>query len=252
VRYPEMCTAVSLRYPALVQRAVARGAHVHVPSDYVAGEVIELLGVPRDRVGVVPHGVDHVTPLDVVPDDPPYVLALGTVEPRKDYPGLVRAFEGVAAIHTNVRLVIAGRDGWGVDATDAAIAASPFRARIERRQVDGDAARREILARAHVLVYPSVYEGFGLPPLEAMAAGTPVVATAAGAVPEVIGDAALLVPVGDVDALAAAITKVLDDESTCAALRTSGSERAARFTWKACAAGLVDLYARAVEAAGKT
>ncbi|MBW3614756.1 MAG: glycosyltransferase, partial [Actinobacteria bacterium] len=103
-------------------------------------------------------------------------------------------------------------------------------------------ARADLLAGAAVLVLPSVYEGFGFPALEAMAAGTPVVATAAGALPEVVGSAARLVPPGDVDALAAAIAEVVDDAGVQAELAQSGPVQAARFRWDDCAAGLVRLY----------
>jgi alpha-1,3-rhamnosyl/mannosyltransferase len=102
-----------------------------------------------------------------------------------------------------------------------------------------------------VVAYPSVYEGFGLVPLEAMAAGVPVVATAAGAIPEVTGNGALLVPPGDVDALAEALLKALTDEAERAALIERGLHRAGSFTWQECAAGLADLYAAAYAAAAR-
>jgi alpha-1,3-rhamnosyl/mannosyltransferase len=110
--------------------------------------------------------------------------------------------------------------------------------------------RNELLRNAAVFAYPSLYEGFGLPPLEAMAAGVPVVATAAGAVPEVTGGAARLVPVGDSEALAEALAAVLDDQAERARLIAAGRARAATFTWEKCAAGIRDLYADAVASVG--
>lgn len=251
VRYPELCTTVTLRYPALIRRAVARGAFVHVPSAFVAGEVTDLLGVPADRVRVVAHGVDHVI-CDATPQRrrSPYLLAVGTVEPRKDYRGLVRAFEAVKSQFDDVRLVIAGEDGWAADEVNAAIAASPAASHIERRRGVDDLTRARLLRGAAALVYPSLYEGFGLPPLEAMAAGTPVVATAAGAVPETVDGGAVLVPVGDPEELAAALGSILADADLRATLRARGLARAQAFTWRACAEGLTQLYADAVDARG--
>jgi glycosyltransferase involved in cell wall biosynthesis len=251
VRYPELCTAVSRRYPTLVRRAVDRGAFVHVPSAYVGDEVAATFGVPVERVRVVAHGIDHVI-FDASSrrhDGPPYLLALGTVEPRKDYPGLVRAFDAIAPRFPDLRLVIAGEDGWGTAALAHAIAASGHAARIERRRGVDDLARLRLLRGAQLLVFPSVYEGFGFPPLEAMAVGTPVVATAAGAVPQTVGDAAVVTPVGDIDALAEALATTLDDRELRSALRTRGLARAGWFTWARCAAGLMELYATADAAA---
>jgi glycosyltransferase involved in cell wall biosynthesis len=260
VRFPEMCDPSTRMFPAIVRRAVAEGAWVHTPSQFVADEVVAVFGAAPERVRVVYHGIPGHDPPVVPPPvgEPPvgappgvfllpeggrrYVLALGTVEPRKDLPGLVRAFDRLAGDHTDVALVLAGSPGWGDGALEEAVAASPHRHRITRLGYVDDHRRSEILAGATVLAYPSVYEGFGFPPLEAMAVGVPVVATAVGAIPEVVGDGALLVPPGDGDALAGALTEVLDDETVRDALIKRGRERADLFTWKACGDGLTALY----------
>ena len=132
--------------------------------------------------------------------------------------------------------------GWGEPALADAVARSPFSARIIRPGWLDDAAVAGLLARASVLAYPSRYEGFGFPPLEAMAQGVPVVATAAGALPEVLGEGATLVPVGDAQALAGAIARVLDSTEAAESMAEAGRRRAARFTWTACAEGLAALY----------
>jgi glycosyltransferase involved in cell wall biosynthesis len=174
-------------------------------------------------------------------------LALGTVEPRTDLPGLVRAFDRLAGDHGDVALVLAGAHGWGDDALERAVAASPWSDRIVRPGYVDDDHRRDLLAGASVLAYPSVYEGFGFPPLEAMAVGVPVVATAVGAIPEVTGDGALLVAPGDVDALAGALADVVGDKGISDELIARGRARAALFTWRSCGEGLAALYTAAAQ-----
>jgi glycosyltransferase involved in cell wall biosynthesis len=170
------------------------------------------------------------------------VLALGAVEPRKDLPTLVKAFSELAGVHRDLELVVAGPDGWGTPAFDAAVASSGVGARVVRLGYLDEARRRSLLSEASVLAYPSLYEGFGFPPLEAMAAGVPVVATRAGAVPEVVGDAAELVVPGDASALAAGLARVIDDAELRAKLVHAGRLRAARFTWASSAASMMELY----------
>jgi alpha-1,3-rhamnosyl/mannosyltransferase len=174
-----------------------------------------------------------------------YVLALGTVEPRKDLPSLLAAFDAAAARLPDVRLVVAGPDGWGQPAFDDALARTVHRDRVVRVGWVEDPVRAALLSGAWAYAYPSLYEGFGFPPLEAMAVGVPVVATTAGALPEVLGDAARLVPPGDTDALAEALV-ALDDDAERAALVERGRRRVGRFSWDACADGLTALYRRAV------
>jgi len=171
-----------------------------------------------------------------------YVLAVGTIEPRKDYPLLVKAFESVAADRPDVALVIVGNDGWGSERFGEVLSASPVRDRVVRPGYVDAVALAAILRGAAVLAYPSKYEGFGFPPLQAMAAGVPVVATAAGAVPEVVGDGAWLVEAGDADALAGRLVHATDGGTEVDALVARGKARSATFTWERCAAGLAELY----------
>lgn len=260
VRFPEMCDTPTLRFPALIRKAVARGAWVHTPSQFVADEVVAVLGVDPDRVRAVHHGAP--APISKVPGDQSgdqsgdhaadplpvclpegttrYVLAVGTAEPRKDLPGLVRAFDAISGHLPDVALVLSGPPGWGSEALEQAVEGAAARSRI---LVTGYVpALDRLLAGATVLAYPSLYEGFGLPTLEAMAAGVPVVTTTAGALPEVVGDAALLVGPGDTDALAEALELVLTDETERRSLIERGHARASQFTWEECARGLEGLY----------
>jgi glycosyltransferase involved in cell wall biosynthesis len=257
VHFPEMCEPATLAFPRLVRRAVERGAWVHTMSEVVAAEVVEEFGADPTRVRVVLPGVPPLDPhlsrspgaVGPEPVAEPevgpfgrYVLAIGTVEPRKDYPGLVQAFEKVAGGRPDLGLVICGRDGWGAEEFRRAWEASPVRDRIVRPGYLDDRSLARLLRGAALLAYPSRYEGFGLPPLQAMADGVPVVATAAGSVPEVVGDAALVVEPGDTDGLAGAMERVLDDPGLAASLSRAGVERAGAFSWERCASGMADLY----------
>jgi glycosyltransferase involved in cell wall biosynthesis len=249
VRYPQLCSPGSLRYPGLVRRAIETGAWVHTHSRFVADEVVAEFGADPDRVRFVHpgipgsiDGVDRVAPQTLPPGTSRYVLAIGTAEPRKDLPGLVRAFDRLAPDHPEVALVLAGPAGWGSDALDRSIAGSRSSARIVRTGYLSDERLRRVLCDAAVLAFPSFYEGFGFPPLEAMAVGVPVVATSVGSVPEVVGDGAVLVAPADPDALAGAIATVLDDDHGRDALIERGLRRAEQFTWEKCAAGLARLY----------
>jgi glycosyltransferase involved in cell wall biosynthesis len=257
VLYPELCDAATLAYPDLIRRAVAGGAWVHTPSQYVADQVVAELAVDPERVRSVHHGIP-VLPAGHPPGGPPitlpegcrrYVLAVGTVEPRKDYPLLVEAFTPVAAAHPDVALVVVGSDGWGAERFGAALAASPVRSRIVRTGYLDDRDLAATLRGAAVLAYPSLYEGFGFPPLQAMAAGVPVVATSAGAIPEVVGDGALLVDPGDLDGLAGAMARALDGGPAIGQLVERGRVRSGTFSWERCAEGLAALYGAAHRAA---
>lgn len=249
LHFPELCDVATLAYPALLRAAIARGAHVHAVSRFVANEVVTHLGADPTGVTVVYSGVPPVGPGEPgrgrhLAGTDTYVLALGTVEPRKDLPLLVRAFDALAKDRPELRLVLAGPDGWGAEALTRAIAGARGRRQIIRLGWVSDADRAGLLAGATVLAYPSRYEGFGFPPLEAMAAGIPVVATTAGALPEVLGDAAALVPVGDADALTSALAALVDDPAARSALVERGHRRVERYRWDRGADDMVSLYRR--------
>jgi len=290
-RYPELCPPASRAYPALVRQALLRGAYVHTPSQFVADELVSLVGADPARVRAIPHGLgrpdrrgerslagegvgsaepaaegwgsdgpagDDATSdarTATAPSAPsvasPYVLAIGTIEPRKDYPTLVAAFDEVAARRPGLRLVIVGSEDRGSRALDAAVAASHCGERIIRLGYVAGSSRASLLAGAAVLAYPSIYEGFGLPPLEAMAAGVPVVATAGGAIPEVVGDGAVVVPVGDPAVLADALARILDDDQFRQEQVARGLARASGYSWQATASAMVALYVEAAADRGR-
>jgi glycosyltransferase involved in cell wall biosynthesis len=252
VRYPELSTRDTLQYPRLLRRALGRGAWVHTPSAFIAAEVVELLGAAAERVRAVHHGVPPVAIGDgrlgrEVAGSDRYVLALGTIEPRKDLPTLVRAFDSLAASDPALRLVVAGPDGWGIEAFGEVVARARHGSRVVRLGWVNGAVRSGLLAGAAAFAYPSLYEGFGFPPLEAMQVGVPVVATTAGALPEVLGDAARLVTPRDVDGLAAALADVLEDQAVRDDLVSRGRVRAASYSWDRCGEGLTAIYRDAME-----
>jgi glycosyltransferase involved in cell wall biosynthesis len=261
LHHPELCDPATLAYPGLIRRALRRGAWVHTDSEFVAAEVVEAFGAVPERVRTVHPGIPHLPQIDeadaraarrrLLPaGSERYCLAVGTAEPRKDLPGLVRAFGEAAPRHPGVRLVLAGPPGWGDDALASALSASPSRDRVVRTGWVEQADLAALLTGAALLAYPSLYEGFGFPPLQAMRAGVPVVATRAGSLPEILGDGALLVDPGDHDALVAALDHCLGDEALRARLIEAGARRAARFSWEGCGDGLERLYWDAADARG--
>ncbi|MFM8303344.1 MAG: glycosyltransferase family 4 protein [Actinomycetota bacterium] len=254
-RSPELVTAASRRYLGLLRVAARRGATVHVFSDHVRAQVVELLALPPERVVCIAPGIGELPVGDAAQGRhragaARYVLALGTVEPRKNYPRLVAAFDALAPSDPDLRLVIAGADGWGADALTEAVRAAAHGDRVIRLGYVTDADRADLLAGARALAYPSLDEGFGHPPLEAMRLGVPVVAARAGAIPEVVGDAAVLVDPESVTALATALDTVLTDPDERERLATAGPARAQHYTWDRAADALVTCYRRVRDRAG--
>jgi len=234
-------------------RAASVGADAIVCVSRSTADRLDALLSPVAPLHVVPHGVDHArfAPEGAGDDQallaafgaqPPYVAFVGTIEPRKDVPTLVRAFDRLAAARPELTLVVAGSRGWGGRAFDAAVAAAAAGDRIVRPgYVPGDAVPA-LMRGAAAVAYPSLAEGFGLPALEAMACGAPLVTTEGTAMAEVTGDAALLVPPGDEAALADALEALVDGDADAERRRRHGLELAARYTWEASAAGHVGVY----------
>lgn len=208
---------------------------------------------PRSApVFVAPHGVDHERFNAVAENDdaalaaigvhPPFVAFVGTLEPRKDIGTLVRAFDAIADRHPELTLVIAGGQGWGDTGIGEALGRARHADRVQLLGYVDVGALPSLLRSASAVAYPSRDEGFGMPVLEAMACGAPVVTTAGTVMAEVAGDGAALVQAGDVAALAAALDDLVAGGSDVARLRGRALTRAGAFTWEASAARHVDAY----------
>lgn len=218
-----------------------RADAVIVPSEATARDCIEA-GIDEGLITVIPHGLTHTSVTDSQVEDfrarhgltRPYILWVGTREPRKNLPTLLAAYRQLE--DTGLDLVLVGPAGWGSDPTDAPLA--PDRVHVLGRLDDADLACA--YAGARVFTFPSLWEGFGLPVLEAMAHGTPVVTSAGTCMEEVTGDAGLLVEPTDADALACALRAAAGDAHDD--LAAAGIERARRFTWEASAAAHAEVY----------
>jgi glycosyltransferase involved in cell wall biosynthesis len=235
-------------------RIAARRASAIVAVSQATAALLADRVKPRVPVHVVPHGVDHerFTPraadaaadasvLDRLGLHGPYVAFLGTLEPRKDVPTLVRAFDRVAGSRPELTLVLAGARGWGARAVDAAVADAACRDRIRRPGYVAEDDIAAFLRGAAAVAYPSLEEGFGLPVLEALACGVPVVTTSGTVMEEVASGAAVLARPGDPTSLAEALDAAVSGEGGDDRRRL-GLEVAARHTWDASAAAHVDVY----------
>jgi glycosyltransferase involved in cell wall biosynthesis len=246
---PDWFTAANRVQQRLVLGPAARrAAVVMTPSAFSRERAIECLRLERDRVVVTPWGVDerfapgHAAPatLASLEIERPYLLTVGSLQPRKNLEAALAAFERLPG--DEHELVVVGGRGWGDADLLERIRRSPASERVRLTGRVSDETLVELYRGAECFVFPSRYEGFGLPPLEAMACGTPVVSSERSSMPEVLGDAALLVDPDDVEALAAALEEVLASEERRAELGERGRRRAAGFTWRRTAAQTLAAY----------
>jgi len=267
-----LCDAIPVKYPqwtsggplaivrARVLRAAARNAHHVIAISHAAvADLVEYFLVAPERVSVVPLGVE-ATWFDV-PDEarlrdvqiryalpPRFVLSVGTLQPRKNVESILAAHRALpATLRRDAPLLVVGKAGWQAKNLLTELHKDSRQAFARWLDYVPGADLRVIYRLASAFVFPSLYEGFGLPVLEAFAAQVPVVAANTTSLPEVAGDAALLVPPKDIDAIAQAMSRLLTDDGLASDLRARGLERARTFTWGRCAELTLEVYRRVLD-----
>jgi len=229
---------------------------VVVSSESAKEDTVRYLGVERERITVIPDGVEErFQPLgDPVRSEavrqkygipPEYILFLGVLQPRKNILTLLQAFSVLIAekLDHGLKLVIAGESGWGLADMRKTVSSLGLQGHVVFPGFIEDEDLPDLYRGAHLFVYPSLYEGFGLPILEAMACGTPVITSNMSSMPEVAGDAAVLVDPRDPKGLVSAMASVLADEALREKLRQKGIARARGFSWDAVAQKTLEVYA---------
>lgn len=255
LRWPHFLTADHATYYSQIDRGVRHARHVIVPSHSTKNDVIGQLGVPESKISVIYEAAASLyRPLPLaetraavsrrfsVPTN--YILFVSTIEPRKNIGGLLQAFHHLRTKYnlTDTALVLAGKQGWLYEKVyetveELGLQDSTF---FVGRVSDEELHQLYVGARCHV--HPAFYEGFGLPPLEAMACGTPTVVSNTSSLPEVVGDAALMCDPTDWEAMAVAIRRLLVDADLHTEMRQKGLQRAAVFSWSRAAAETLDVY----------
>ena len=238
-------------YRFAVGRSVQISSRVIADSQATAADLRELLGVEDDRIDVIPLGVgEKFHPVDEerrqaaraqyrLPER--FFLYVGALEPRKNLCRVIEAWNRIAS-ECPCDLVLAGRRAWKVGPIDKAASESSFADRIHFPGFISDEDLPAVLSAAHAFVWPSLCEGFGLPPLEAMACGTPVLTSRTSSLPEVVGDAAVVVDPHNVEEIASGMLELAGNGALRGTLRAKGLARAADFTWKLTAEKTIQTY----------
>lgn len=237
----------------LMRWSLLRADRILVDSESTARDLGRFYGTPRHKIRCIYPGVPRL-PAGAGPTGgfsdagPPYFLFVGTLDPRKNFAQLFRAFERLAADEQDLRLVLAGDAGWKNDGFHRMLQGHPLRGRVDLLGYVPGERLAALYAQAVALVLPSLYEGFGFPILEAMAAGTPVITSRTSSMPEVAGEAALLVDPRDVGALTRAMHRLLRDGELRRTLAAKGRARAALFSWTRYAAEALAVFQEVYQA----
>lgn len=262
LRWPHFLTEDSARYYGQVEAAVERADHIIAVSESTKNDLVKLLGAPRNKITVVYEAADPLyRPMtraealasmrSAFPLPEEFILFVSTIEPRKNIATLLRAYRRLLdSYKVSAGLVLAGATGWLADQIFETVEQLDLQRHVTflGRVQNGDLVYLYNLARC--LAHPAYYEGFGLTPLEAMACGTPVVVSNVSSLPEVVGDAALLIDPNNDEELAVALHRVLTDEALRASLREKGLARARTFSWERTAEETLAVYQRTFQPAG--
>lgn len=255
LHWPHFLTADSAAYYGQIDRAVHVTDHVIVPSQSTKTDLIGQFGVPEHKVSVIyeaanplfkplPQGdtASEISTKYKLPER--YILFVGTIEPRKNVDGLLRAYSHLREKYAvdDVGLVIRGNYGWLYEETMTVLEELNLGSTVTFIGHLPDDELWQLYAGAQCLVHAAHYEGFGLPPLEAMACGTPTIVSNVSSLPEVVGDAALLVDPNDAEEIAVAIHRLLSDDDLCDELRSKGLQRAECFSWTIAAEQTLSIY----------
>jgi glycosyltransferase involved in cell wall biosynthesis len=234
-------------YPRLASAHAKRADAIVVPSEYTARKVQQSFELPRDRIFVCPPGLPEWQDAPSRYDRNGYLLFLGTLEPRKNVPALLSAYADLLERSPrSPRLVLAGRAGSEAAAIIDRVSQPPLAGRVEHLGYVADSERLRLFAGARALVLPSLDEGFGMPALEAMSLGVPVVASNRGALTELVADAGLLIDPEQPSSLVEALDRVLTDDGLADTLATRGLARASGYSWRQNAAAMRAAFAAAV------
>lgn len=242
----------ALQLRTRLPRALATGAHVITSSQYSKQRIAEKVGIDEDRISVVKPGLDARFTVGSVADErslpsgvtpgQPFVLTVGTLQVRKNVEAAIAAFEQLGPEAENHRLLVVGARGWDDEALLARIKRSPAADRVDLLGRVTDDELVALYRAADAFVFPSLYEGFGYPPLEAMACGTPVISSDRTSLAEIVGDGGMLVDPADIDAITSALTRVLGSDEIRVQLIERGLAHAATYTWERCVDDTLAVY----------
>ncbi|MBT4153535.1 MAG: glycosyltransferase family 4 protein [Candidatus Magasanikbacteria bacterium] len=242
VRFPEVYSAFERWYSIFsAKRAMRKVSDVVVPTEYTKQEILDVFGEGAAAMHVIGHGYDtgYAKEKPKPSSYGTYFLSISRIEHKKNTIGIVKAFELYAKNHVDVSLVLAGKPGYGYDEVVQAITKSDVKKRIHMLGYIPQQKAYALMQHAEAFVYPSLYEGFGMPILEAFAAKTPVITSSTTSTAEVAGDAALLVNPTNITAIAAAMEQVSKERE---ALTTKGADRLKDFSWKKAAKEYANIF----------